>query len=199
MARRTSATARSRERDDGEKLRLFVQRVDEMEQNYLARNGIHLHFHIAIDSEAGMTMETEQPEEEAVKAFVLDFRHLISDNEDVCVRRIHNICEQRLIPEDVKQHLRAARAGWRTMLDRAVHTLTVNGRTRGPDDVADLWINGYYFHNDVDLRDELDAMSHLGRDLLWRQFLIYVGITRGYLIQVREVVAKGLDEGWFAF
>ena len=197
--RRTSTTARTRERDDCEKLRLFVRRVDEMEQNYLAQKGILLQTNIVIDSVAGMSMKSEQPDEEQVKALVLDFRHLISKNEDVCVHRIHSICERRLIRQDVKQHLREARVGWRAMLGRACHTLTVNGRTRGPDDVADLWINGHYFHNDVDLRNELDAMNHLQQGLLWRQFLIYVGITRGYLIQVCEVVANGLDEGWFVF
>src|SRR5258706_16253840 len=60
MARRsTSTTARTRERNDGEKLRLFVRRVDEMEQNYLAQNGIHLTTNIVIDSVAGMSMKSD--------------------------------------------------------------------------------------------------------------------------------------------
>jgi len=140
-------------------------------------------------------MKSEQPDEEQVKAFVLDFRHSIYKNEDMCVHRMHSICERRLIRQAVKQHLREARDGWPAMLGRACHTLTVNGRTRGPDDVADMWINGHYFHNDVDLRDELDAMNHLQQSLLWRQFLNYIGITRGYLIQVCEVVANGWTRG----
>jgi hypothetical protein len=62
-----------------------------------------------------------------------------------------------------------------------------------------LWINGQYFHSDAKLLDELDRLNQLQKDLLWQQFVRYVGITGHYINYVGYVVEKGLSENWFAF
>lgn len=72
-------------------------------------------------------------------------------------------------------------------------------RQTGPKDIAHLWISGYYFHSDPDLRDELEGLNQQQRWLLWNLFVVYVTITSGYIAHVRNVVAQGLDEAWFTF
>jgi hypothetical protein len=198
MSRWSTSAKKGRVRNDREKLVLFVRRVIEMNESPLALHDIRIGFRLHFGPDSSY-IETEQPTEGAMKEFLLVFRQFISSKEDVDVRRIHGICQRRLIPDEAKQHLRDARDEWQRMLKQNVHTLTVGGRTRGPDEVVDLWINGQYFHNDPDLRDELDRLNQLQKELLWQQFVRYVGITGHYINYVSYVVEKGLDENWFAF
>jgi hypothetical protein len=198
MARRQLSTHKGHHRDDREKLEFFVRRVDEMGQNRLAQNPVRLGAHINLGPD-GMSIEIEQPDEEAVRSFLLDFRQLTSDNEDIFVNRVYGICQRRLNREDIKQHLRNARVAYHQTLGERCHTLNVAGRTRTPKDIAHLWLNGYYFHSDADLRNELDGLDVNQRWLLSNLFVVYVVITSGYMNHVRNIVAQGLDEGWFNF
>lgn len=131
MTRRHISTRSQRQRDDRERLQLFVRRVDEMGQNSLAQGPIRLGAHIRFDPN-GMEIKTEQPGEEVVRSFLLDFRQFTSNNEDIFIDSILGICERRLARDDIKLHLRAARDTYRQDLAQRCHTLNVAGRTRTP-------------------------------------------------------------------
>jgi hypothetical protein len=133
MSRRGASAKKGRVRDDREKLVLFVRRVIEMNESPLALQDIRIGFWLHFGLESSY-IETEQPAEGAMKEFLLVFRHFISSKEDVDVQRIYGICQRRLIPDEAKQRLREARDEWQRMLKQQVHTLTVNGRTRTPNE-----------------------------------------------------------------
>jgi hypothetical protein len=47
---------------------------------------------------------------------------------------------------------------WKQMHKACGVKLTLNGRDITPEYVADLWVNGYYFHSDPDKRNALTGL-----------------------------------------
>jgi hypothetical protein len=130
MARRHTSTQTKRQRSDRERLEFFVRRVDEMGQNRFAQSPVRLAVHIQ-SSPDGMRIKTEQPDQEVVRSFLLDFRQLTSDNEDSFINRVIGICERRLNRDDIKLHLRAARDMYHQGLAERCHTLSLSFNHEG--------------------------------------------------------------------
>lgn len=96
-----------------------------------------------------------EPDEEDLRSYLLTFRRFISQGEAVYIDSIHNRCETDLTSGILRGYIRDCRRGWKENVLHNGIKLTVNGSEINPAHIADLWINGHYFHDDQEKAAEL--------------------------------------------
>lgn len=131
-----------------EQLELFVAKARELEDGRLFRNDPTHSFSMRWNRVEGLQFASREPNEEDLRSFLLTFRQFISNDEPIYLFRIYNLCQQHLTSDAFKGYLIESRKIWKRQLQKGGFYLTYNGREVTPEQVTDLWINGYYFHND---------------------------------------------------
>jgi hypothetical protein len=184
-----------------EKLKLYVERVDELLQCRFARQGMKSQYQIEWDSESQtMKYTANEPDEDDLRSFLLLFRHFLSDREPVFVGRIFNDCFRFLNNDHLKGELQKAKDDWKRLLYRAGGMeMIVDEKRLSGEYVLDLWINGHYFHNDTEKRKELSRLLGDILPLVRVKFLSSLPYLTNVIIFLAQVVNKGLEDSLFAF
>ena len=86
------------------------------------------------------------------------FGQFISNNEPVFLYKIYNLCQKHLINDKLKEYLIKSREAWKQAQKSTGIILKYNERELTPEYITDLWINGYYFHSDI---NKLHILNHL--------------------------------------
>ena len=181
-----------------ERLKLFRARTTELNNLRLVQSRTQTGFTIAGDVKTGVVTSTvKEPDEEDLRSFLLLFRHFISDNEPVFVNRIFDDCFRFLNDDRLKGELKKAREEWRNQLSTGNIAIRIDDTKLTPEHVLDLWINGYYFHNDPDKLAELKNL--LGQPLPFARgrFVTMLPILTTIILFLGEVVSRGLDNNLF--
>lgn len=119
-------TGQSPEPSIRQRLQLFVRRAEQLRSRRVVRGGIEFAFKLDIDfRQKRFVPEFIGPDEEDFKAFMLDFRHFISDNEPTfylravndCYRCINWSCSDNDAIEGLKLVLQSARTSWLDIMD----------------------------------------------------------------------------------
>jgi hypothetical protein len=100
------------------------------------------------------------PDEEDLRSFLLDFRKLVAPKEPVYVGRVLNAAYRHVSSDDLAARVTEARAGWKREL-RGSMGFVVNDQEIRAETIVDLWINGYYFHDDPDKARRLEALAQV--------------------------------------
>ncbi len=200
MSRNKGSVKAKRERTDREKLELFVNKVNELQNTRLVKKGFNIEHRMHGKQGQPLEFELKQPEEADLKDFLMTFRHFISDSEDVFLSRIFNICHRRLTSDEMKQNLAQARQAFeKVKLHNNGVSFIINGNQLTSLQVTDVFLNGRYFHNDLEYQQQLDSMLPFEADILRFHFLNFV-INASQIIQyVRNVVDHAFQEGLFQF
>ena len=106
-------------------------------------------------------MRYHQPDEENLRSYLLDFRKFTMEGEPVFVHRVFNVAYRHITGEALVYHLTQARQQWKESMTRGEIAFLVNGHALPPEHVLDLWINGYYFHDDPEKARKLEALSNV--------------------------------------
>lgn len=197
MSRRKSTTGATDKLGEQKKLRLFVRRVEELGQTSFAQKELELKLRFHWKNDQGLSVQFDQPNEDGLRSFLLGFRQFTLKDEPVNMDHIYNLCQRELTDDEAKQYLRECRDGWKEALRKSGFEFVLNGKEISPEYAAHIWINGYYFHNDADLQEALDKLLPPDAALVRYQFLTFVAVTTQYLCCMRDVVIRGLEEGWF--
>src|SRR5262249_13833321 len=127
----------------------------------------------------GLRFKSSTPDEDDLRSFLTIFRKFISDRELVFLYRVYNICQQHITSDTVKGYLIRSREIWKDALKHTGIKLTINRKEFTPEYVTDLWINGYYFHDDAEKITVLKSLLPHERMLVKNQFLnVVVDATR---------------------
>lgn len=185
--------------DDREKLELFVKRVRELQTLRMVREGMGYQYSLNIDSVKGATLRMEMPDEEDLRSFLLTFRQFISPDEAVFVNHINNICFKRLQPNNqLREQLVKARGEWHRALE-GNGVLTFNEQKYSPHDVAKLWLNGHYFHNDDDKYATLRTLMKHGLGFVKAHFMQFIIDATDVIMHMGNVVEYALRNKMFRF
>ena|SRR5215469_2588937 len=174
MSRNKGSVKAKRERTDREKLELFVSKVNELQDTRLIMKGFNIEQKLHGERGQPVEFELQQPDEADVKEYLLTFRHFISEGEDVFLNSIFNICHRRLTSDEMKKNIAQARQLFELVKQQNVVSFRVNGSELTPLQVADMYLNGKYFHNDLEHQQQLDNMPPLIADTRRYQFLNFV-------------------------
>jgi len=181
-----------------ERLEQFAQRAFELAERRLVRQGMQSSLTISWDAASQLLRQNlNQPDEEDLRSFLLLFRHFVSDKEPVFINRVFNDCLRFVTSSDLKEQIKKAQDEWKALLYKVgAFRLVIDNKNIIGEYALDLWINGYYFHNDADKAAELRRyLSSQGLGLVRIQFLaVLAGLTQ-IILYTGSVVNYVLREG----
>ena len=180
-------------------LELFTARVDELRNTRLIRKGFNPGITISWRRMQGMRFQSQGPDEEDLRSFLLTFRQFISNDEPVFLNRIYNLCQRCITSEQMKGYLIKSREAWKQAHRSSGIKLIFNKRELTPEFVTDLWINGYYFHNDARKVSMLKRLLPHESMLVRNQFLNYLVDATRHVLYVGNVITVALKENLFKF
>jgi hypothetical protein len=183
-----------------EMLMVFAQRTRELSERRLVRKGMNTKLTISWDCVSSLLRQKiDQPDEEDLRSYLLEFRQFISKQEPVFLSRIFNECFQNLDSSELQDELKKAQEEWKLVFQKiGAFQLVIDDKKLTGEYILDLWINGYYFHNDVDKANELHRyLSNNSMALVRMQFLSVLSALTNIILYVGNVVNYGLREGLF--
>jgi hypothetical protein len=140
----------------------------------------------------------DEPDAEDFRSYLLTFRQFISEGEPLYLHKIYNLCHRHIADDRCREYLAEARGMWQQISrqGRTGMTLTIDSVELSPADVADLWINGHYFHNDPEkirtLKGLESYMYYSSRTI----FLDYVIETSKVIFHAGRNIHVALERGW---
>jgi hypothetical protein len=182
------------QRSDLERLQLFAQMTEELRASRLMQSRPDIGLTINWNPEEGMQTEVQQPDEEELRSFLMTFRKFFSEGEDVHFNAICNIAERRLEDDELRERLRAARELWKYAMREGPVGVTADDRVISPEHVLDLFINGWYFHNDLQKEAELGGLLP---GVVRYRFLAAVLDATKAVMTVGELLRRGLAKNSF--
>jgi hypothetical protein len=198
MSRNKGSVKAKRERTDREKLELFIRKFNELQNTRLAKTGFRFEHRVQYTPET-VKSDLKQPDEADLRDYLMTFRQFISENEDVFLNRIFNICHQRLTSDEIKQHLAQAREAFEREKQHNGILFQMDGRQFTPLQITDLYLNSMYFHNDLESQQQLDSMAPFVADFPRSYFLNFVINVTRVILYVGNVITHAFQEGLFQF
>jgi hypothetical protein len=202
MSHQRAKVKASRQREDKEKLELFLALAMELATSDLAKNGFGYEYGESWGRAEGFKQELKQPGENDLRSFLTTFRKFISDDSDAYLQGIHGICHRRLTREDYRVVLDKANAHWRQLFKYGWMRLTMDGREFPPEYTLKVYINGKYLHDDLDYAEELAQLEQhnpMGFLLHRSQFLAGIVDTANYIDWLAGNVDYFLQKGLLKF
>jgi hypothetical protein len=174
----------------------FCHQADRLKSQSLVQSGWDNSYSLNFTKGQGVTMSLTQPNEEQLRSLLLELRRFISPKDPAFINRIYNLCDAHITSDELKGLLRHAREQWKVAQRNSGMRLVMNERQITPAHLADLWINGHYFHGSIDdpktleLR-ELGALLGIERF----EFIGYVGETLRQVLYVDNILRHALRDG----
>jgi hypothetical protein len=180
-------------------LERFVERADRLRHTRLMQKGLSTELSYTFDGRTSPNLiqgQLRQPDEDDLKAFLVDFRPFVLQREPVYVGRVYNQLEQRLTDTDRRDALRISRERWKNGQGQGGFQFFINERHVTPELAIDLYVNGWYFHDDADKRELLETlMVGHGQVLTRWVFLDALRAAIMHVLIVAEVARKSLVDG----
>ena len=198
MSRNKAAVKANRERTEREKLKLFVDKVNELRDTNLLNKGFDIRQNISWRQGNAVEFSLKEPDEGEFRDYLVTFRRFVS-NEDVQLNRVFNICHRRLINNELKQQFSLLREAWSRIRRHSGLSLIMDGSEVTSEKLADIWLNGRYFHDDLEHRELLDSLPPFILADLRFKFLNFVVEASRLIIYMGRAVDTALHDGSLQF
>lgn len=195
-----------REPSELERLKLFLERCDELFGSAYIKNSEPLRFSMVF-KKGVFTYEFENPpDEDYLKSFLLSFRHFVSNDSPVFVFKVYNLLQMRLPDGELKEGLKSSRTRFQAA-QKIAGLQIVRGKEDDssqdvpvtPEQIWDMWCNGKYFHSELDKRADLDSLSGWGKGLLRFNFFEYLANVTQEVNYMELAIKEVLDKHPAAF
>jgi hypothetical protein len=186
--------------NDHEKLIVFLNRVERISASTYITNPTQVSWGFEVNKDTPVIKKSlVEPPEEILKSFLLDFRPFISKKEPVYLDGIYNICERRLLNDKFKLWLQQSRELWRKAHNLSPVRLKLNDHTYAPEEIANIWINGWYFHDDIQKYEALKTLDKISFGIHKAEFHYYLEDCIKQILYTGNVVKTALDDDLFDF
>jgi hypothetical protein len=180
--------------EPNETLRRFVHHVDQLRARRIIREeDLRSSLNLNASRETPLQVSHHEPDEEDLRSYLLDFRKFIAEQEPVFLNRVLNVAQRHVTSDEILGGIAGARSAWKDVLQKGDLAYRVNQTPLTPELVLDLWINGWYFHNDASKRRRLDALTRVPMSR-WLFINAVVSATK-VILYVGHVVKIALREG----
>src|SRR5258706_4434312 len=164
MSHHRAKVKANRQREDREKLELFLALAMELATSDLAKKGFGYEYTETWSKAEGIRQKLDQPGldqpgDTDLRAFLTTFRKFILKDSDVYLPVIHGICYRRLTREDYREDLGKMNTKWHKLFESGWMRLTINGREFPPEYTLDVYLNGKYIHDDLNYAEELAQLE----------------------------------------
>lgn len=179
-----------------QRFELFVQRVDELSRmRIIQSNGLTIEWQASFGINQPAVFRSIEPDERDLRDYLLLFRKFISPDEPVFVRSIHGLCHKHFTTDEMKRHIMDCQEGWKRRVQKSGIRLKIDGKDLTPEHIADLWINGHYFHDDVDKAAELSRILTPSLLLVRQEFLNFIAEATRVIGATGFTVKMALRDG----
>jgi hypothetical protein len=177
-----------------DQLEYFCYQAEQLRQEPLVEQGWDNSFSLNWNRTQGLMTALSQPNETALKSLLLTLRKFVAIKEPTNLARIYKVCEQHITSDELKNYLRDAQSKWKDAQKSLGIAWTHNGRELTPAYVANLWINGHYFHSDQDKLRELRQI--IPGELSRFTFLGFIGETLRQVLYADNIIRHALRDGY---
>lgn len=140
--------------DDWGRLRSYLEDFDLLAAT---RMGGHCQIKVrfTFDAQAGWSYDADLPPEDDIAAFLHRLRPFLLNDEQSNFNRVCNILGRAIRHRGITALLRKQRAEFSGEAFRSQMQLQSNGTVVNTESVLQKWLNGYEYHRDPTLREEL--------------------------------------------
>jgi hypothetical protein len=186
-------TGTSQGRSEQDVLNLFMEKYQDLAMTSLSQTGIGVGHHIMYNQE-GITTVLSQPDEDAIRSFLLTFRQFVSENEPLFLGRVYSVCYQCLGDEMLKDQISQMRKRWASVQRGKGMNIVLYEVEFSGVKIFDLWANGWYFHSDTEYRRILERVPPVVWDMLRAQFIGFIIEVMPLVRDLCQVILGGFDE-----
>lgn len=190
---RKRTTGTNQGRSDQEVLNLFIEKNRELAATSLGQTGISVRHQITYD-QAGIATVLDQPDEDAVRSFLLTFRQFVSENEPLFLGRVYGICYRHLEDDVLKDRINQTRKTWASVQQGRKVSMDIYGVELSGVKIFDVWANGWYFHSDADYRRLLERLPPMAREVLRAHFINFIIEVMPLVHDLCRVILNGFEE-----
>jgi len=158
-----------------------------------------MHVNIQLFAGSNVSTPSHKPEEEHLRSFILLFRQFLSESEPVFIKHIFNDTIRFLVDDKLKQLAIAAKDLWDSSLHCGPFKTSFNKEELTLEHALDLWINGYYFHSDLDKAAELEKFGKGQAGLAHIQLITSLPRLVGLVLYMEMLIKNAFDEKLFGF
>jgi hypothetical protein len=182
-------------------LRTFVERSDRLGRTRLVTDvmaaGFNLQTTIQFDVGKGLRAENKEPPEDDLMAFLVVLRPFLTQKDRVSIRRVLKSCRDNLARDSDRERLLDAQRAWEKAAKGGTIGLRLNEKSLSPEAIADLLVNGYYFHDDRAKRAQLSEAIPAFHLLARQEFISFVISTANLVWFVSNMIRRAFDEKAF--
>lgn len=190
-----------------QRLELFRERAEELRQTRFLRDTLvgGYGFKIAAQQVPGTLDEYETAfslsdfDAEYLRSFLTLFRRFfLKDDSVINLFSIYNLCHQHLINEQYKVFLVKSREITKYVLKNSSFQLKIDETEMAPEYISDVWINGYYFHDNIDHLNFLRSLPPYYTEVVLKPYFFdYLRDMTKQIIYTSNVINAALNDGSF--
>jgi hypothetical protein len=190
-------TSRGDRAEDRDVLERFLKRARYVDESELVQRAIGATLQMHWERGSPVVWTSKEPSGPAPESLLVRLRPVIAHGSEIFINRVHNICQQRLDNAEMRAFLVEVRSEWAKSQRRGLVSLKVDEQEIRPDHLADLMINGYYFHDEPAKRAELEQLVGPVALIARHVFLDYVYGAIEATYSTADVVRIGLERDMF--
>ena len=185
--------------DRERQLETFVKRVEELRRLPLVTAGQGVGWSLNVSKTRGMSVSVKLLDENDLRSFLLTFRQFIAPQEDIQLNKVYKTCIAGLkTNNDLKERLFEARGMWKEALGKAGN-IEFEEQMHSGERAARLWINGYYFHSDLEKYEYLEKLLSQNWPYIQMHFGNFVVDATRVIIYTGNVVEYARRNHLFKF
>jgi hypothetical protein len=177
-----------------ETLRRFVYNVEQLQaRRLIEEQDLTGSMNLSAAKGGPLKIRYHEPDEEDFRSYLLDFRKFMAAREPIFLNRVLEVARRHVTSDEIVAGLASARSAWKDALRKGTVRYMHNDEHFSPETILDLWINGWYFHDDTDKRRRLEAFAK-GPMSRWLFLNSIVGATE-VILYSGHVLKIALREG----
>jgi len=176
-------------------LRLFIERAGNLRTSTFIQSAFVPHLQTKKSGTAPVSTTIAEPDEDALRSFLMTYRQFISNDEPIYIYKVFKLCYTHITDSKGRALLADARKEWKALEAGGMLQLVQNGRAIPSKEIQDLWINGYYFHNDQAKKKQLNTLSRGCQEEARYQFLAHVYEATRVILYVADQLTYAFKVG----
>lgn len=183
-----------------DRLILFLERVNELKENKLIREGYESGFKVKWTAESGvLDFEFTQPEEVHFRSLLIDLRQFLLKKEPIYVSRIYNICKRAIRKPQHIEFIEKSRRYFDESIKSSAIRLNFDGKQFTPDIIWDEFINGVYFHNDSEKRESIKRLLPHEQNIVKNELYGFVNACIKHITYLGKIIEHSFSHDDFEF
>lgn len=180
---------------DIEDVHRFLFEADRLRQEPLTNGAFNVGLTIQFEQMKGLSFQLQHPEERDLRSLLLQLRRFVAQGDPTNLGHVHNVAFRAISSDTLRGYLAHARKAWRDSIGHGGIRFMFDDQNWTPEYVADLWIDGWYFHANDEKLATLQRLAPPAEMLSKFMFLDLVSNTAKQVMYVSVVLRHALSEG----